>query len=92
MSATITLIKTDATGFWATIEIAIESTIKTIDGGSKTTSYSLTETTTVNKGEKVFCSTTDKKTLAKGYTLEMATADAMHLAGKRCSEMGYAAV
>jgi hypothetical protein len=88
---TITLIKTDAaTDFWATIEITIESSIKVIDGGSKTTAYSLTETTTVNKGDAVFCATTEKKPLAKGYTGEMATAEAMHLAAKRCAEMGYA--
>lgn len=88
---TITLIKADAaTDFWATIEISIESSIKVIDGGSKTTAYSLTETTTVNKGNAVMCSTSQKTALAKGYTGEMATAEAMHLAAKRCTEMGYA--
>jgi hypothetical protein len=86
---TITLLKTDTTDFWATIVIAIDATTKTIDGGSKVTSYSVTETTTVNKGEKVFCSTTEKKKMAKGFTREMTTEVAMRIASDRCSEMGY---
>lgn len=89
---TITLIKTDAaSNFWATIEIAITSAVKVIDGGSKTTAYTLTETCTVNKGDAVLCTTTESHKMAKGYTAEMTTEEAMHIAAKRCTEMGYAA-
>lgn len=88
----ITLIKTSANDFWATIEIAITSDVKVIDGGSKTTVYAITETCTVNKGEKVLCQTADRRTMPKGYTGEMTTGEAMRVAADRCVSMGYAAV
>lgn len=87
----ITLLKTDG-NFWATIEIAISSAVKAIDGGSKVTAYTITETCTVNKGDKVFCQTTERRSMPKGYTGEMTTGEAMRIAADRCATMGYAAV
>jgi len=89
---TITLLKnTESLNAWATIEVSVSSAIKTIDGGSTVTAYSLQEVLTVNKGERVLVSTTEKTNLPKGYTREMATDAAMRRAASHC-DFGYAAV
>lgn len=87
---TITMLKTSLNA-WATIEVSVSSAIKTIDGGSTVTAYSLEEVLTVNKGESVMVSTTDKTNLPKGYTREMATDAAMRRAASHC-DFGYAVV
>ena len=87
---TITMLKTSLNA-WATIEVSVLSAIKTIDGGSTVTAYSLEEVLTVNKGESVMVSTTEKTNLPKGYTREMATDAAMRRAASQC-DFGYAVV
>ena len=86
----ITMLKTYL-NVWATIEVSVSSAIKTIDGGSTVTAYSLEEVLTVNKGESVMVSTTEKTNLPKGYTREMATDAAMRRAASHC-DFGYAVV
>lgn len=85
---TITMLKTADTNTWATIEVTITSTI---DGGNKTTAYSLDEVMVINKGQSIVMQTNNKTHLPKGYTCEMATEAAMLLASKHC-EFGYAVV
>ena len=87
---TITMLKTYLNA-WATIEVSVSSAIKTIDGGSTVTAYSLEEVLTVNKGESVIVSTTEKTNMPKGYTREMATDAAMRRAASHC-DFGYAVV
>ena len=87
---TITMLKTYLNA-WATIEVSVSSAIKTIDGGSTVTAYSLEEVLTVNRGERVWVSTTKKTNLPKGCTREMATDAAMRRAASHC-DFGYALV
>ena len=89
---TITLMKINDANYWATIEIAISSAVKVIDGGSKTTAYYITEICTVNKGETIMVETSKIRTMPKGYTRETTTGEAMRIAADRCTAMGYAAV
>lgn len=89
---TITLLKnTESLNAWATIEVSVSSAIKTIDGGSTVTAYSLQEVLTVNKGERVLLVSTTETNLPKGYTREMATDAAMRRAASHC-DFGYAVV
>ena len=87
---TITMLKTSLNA-WATIEVSVSSAMKTIDGNSTVTAYSLEEVLTVNKGESVMVSTNNKTNLPKGYTREMATDAAMRRAASHC-DFGYAVV